>query len=62
MAAFGGHAEHVEEAAELRPALERALAARRPALVHVLIDPQARRKQQAFDWLSREGRTQYGAG
>lgn len=62
MAAFGGHAEHVESADELRPALERALAARRPALVHVLIDPQARRKEQAFGWLSREGRTRYGAG
>ena len=62
MAAFGGHAEHVETADELRPALDRALAARRPALVHVMIDPQARRKQQAFGWLSREGRTQYGAG
>jgi len=62
MEAFGGHSEHVEAADELRPALERALAAQRPALVHVMIDPQARRKQQAFGWLSREGRTQYGAG
>ena len=62
MPAFGGHAEHVESASELHPALERALAARGPALVHVLIDPQARRKQQAFGWLGREGRTQYGAG
>ncbi len=62
MEAFGGHSEHVETADELRPALERALAAQRSALVHVMIDPQARRKQQAFGWLSREGRTQYGAG
>ncbi len=62
MAAFGGHAEHVESAPELRGALERALAAGGPALVHVLIDPGARRKRQSFDWLSREGRTQYGAG
>ena len=62
MAAFGGHAEHVESAGELRPALERAVASGRPALVHVLIDPGARRKQQSFGWLSREGRTQYGAG
>ncbi len=61
MSAFGGHAEHVESAPELRPALERALAAQGPALVHVLIDPQARRKEQAFGWLRREGRTRYGA-
>ena len=38
-----GHAERVEEPADIRPAVERALAADRPALVHVLIDPKARR-------------------
>ena len=38
------------------------MASGRPALVHALIDPGARRKQQSFGWLSREGRTQYGAG
>jgi acetolactate synthase-1/2/3 large subunit len=37
--ALGGHGELVERPADLRPALERALAADRPALVNVLTDP-----------------------
>jgi 2-hydroxyacyl-CoA lyase 1 len=38
-----GHAERVEKPDEIRPALERALAADRPALVHVRVDPKATR-------------------
>jgi thiamine pyrophosphate-dependent acetolactate synthase large subunit-like protein len=38
-----GHAERVEQPAEIRPALERALAADRLALVHVRVDPKATR-------------------
>jgi len=38
---FGGHAEHVERADELRPALERALGAGGPAIVNVMLDPDA---------------------
>jgi acetolactate synthase I/II/III large subunit len=37
--ALGGHGELVGEPSELRPALERALGAGRPALVNVLTDP-----------------------
>ncbi len=37
--ALGGHGELVERPAELRPALERALAGEGPALVNVLTDP-----------------------
>jgi acetolactate synthase-1/2/3 large subunit len=37
--ALGGHGELVQRPRELRAALERALAARRPALVNVLTDP-----------------------
>ena len=37
--ALGGHGELVERPEELRPALERAFAAGRPALVNVLTDP-----------------------
>ena len=37
--ALGGHGELVRSPQELRPALERALAAGRPALVNVLTDP-----------------------
>jgi acetolactate synthase-1/2/3 large subunit len=38
--ALGCHAEFVERPAELRPALERAFSAGRPALVNVLTDPE----------------------
>jgi acetolactate synthase I/II/III large subunit len=38
---FGGHAEHVERPDELAPALERALAADEPAIVNVMLDPDA---------------------
>ena len=37
--ALGGHGELVERPDELRPALERALAADGPALVNILTDP-----------------------
>jgi acetolactate synthase-1/2/3 large subunit len=36
--ALGGHGEFVEDAAQLEPALARALAAGRPAVVNVLIE------------------------
>ena len=36
---FGGHAEHVERADDLAPALERALASGEPAIVNVMLDP-----------------------
>jgi acetolactate synthase-1/2/3 large subunit len=38
---FGGHGEHVERPADLRPALERALSAGTPAIVNVMLDPDA---------------------
>jgi len=38
---FGGHAEHVERPEELRGALERALGAGGPAIVNVMLDPDA---------------------
>jgi acetolactate synthase-1/2/3 large subunit len=38
---FGGHAEHVEHATDLEPALERALASGEPAIVNVMLDPDA---------------------
>jgi len=38
---FGGHAEHVERPDELAPALERALGAGVPAIVNVMLDPDA---------------------
>ncbi len=40
-AAFGVHAEYVEAAAEIVPAIERAFASGRPACVNVMTDPKA---------------------
>jgi acetolactate synthase-1/2/3 large subunit len=39
--ALGGHGEHVERPDELAPALERALSSGQPAVVNVMLDPQA---------------------
>lgn len=39
--AFGVHAEYVEDAEGIRPAIERALASGRPACVNVMTDPNA---------------------
>jgi acetolactate synthase-1/2/3 large subunit len=39
--AFGGHGEHVDRPGEIAPALERALASGQPAIVNVMIDPDA---------------------
>jgi acetolactate synthase-1/2/3 large subunit len=39
--AFGGHGEHVERPEEIAPALERALASGEPAIVNVMLDPDA---------------------
>ena len=38
-----GHAEYVEAPAQIRPALERALAADKLAVVHIRVDPKAAR-------------------
>ncbi|MCH7740383.1 MAG: thiamine pyrophosphate-binding protein [Chloroflexi bacterium] len=40
--ALGGHGENVEEPDEIRPALERAFASGKPAIVNVRTDPTAR--------------------
>jgi acetolactate synthase-1/2/3 large subunit len=39
--AFGGHGERVEATRDFAPALERALASGKPAILHCLIDPEA---------------------
>lgn len=40
MSSFGGHGERVEKTEDFEAALDRALAADGPALIHVLIDPE----------------------
>lgn len=52
MAAFGGKGLFVTDPAELRAALDEAMAFAGPALVNVLIHPQAGRKPQQFSWHS----------
>ena len=59
MQSVGGYGENVQCAAELRPALERALSCGKAALLNVAIDPNAKRKSQEFDWLTREGKSTY---
>ena len=39
--AFGGHGERVEKPEEFAPALERAMASGKPAILHLLIDPES---------------------
>jgi acetolactate synthase I/II/III large subunit len=39
--AFGGHGERIERTADFAPALERALASGKPAVLHCLTDPEA---------------------
>lgn len=51
--AFGGVGFRVERPDELGPALREALAAGRPAVISVAIDPGAGRKPQQFHWNTR---------
>jgi acetolactate synthase-1/2/3 large subunit len=47
--AFGAHGETVEETGEFAPALERSLAAGKPALIEIRLDPQAITTQTTLD-------------
>jgi acetolactate synthase-1/2/3 large subunit len=53
--AFGAHGETVARTAEFAPAFERALAAGRPALLHVKLDPQALTMNATLDDLREQG-------
>ncbi len=46
--AFGCHGEYVEDPDQIRPALERAFASGKPAVVNVVTDPYAKARTQAF--------------
>ncbi|MDZ4278431.1 MAG: thiamine pyrophosphate-dependent enzyme, partial [Dehalococcoidia bacterium] len=50
---FGGLGFFCERPEEVRPALDEAFASGKPAVVNIMIDPRARRKQQEFGWLTR---------
>lgn len=51
--AFGGDGYYCETPDDFRKALDTAIAARRPSLITVMLDPQARRRPQQFAWLTR---------
>lgn len=55
-AAMGCHAEFVESADDLRPALERAAASGKPAVIHVVVDPEAN-VDPPGNWLWAAART-----
>ncbi|GAB4333402.1 MAG: oxalyl-CoA decarboxylase [Dehalococcoidia bacterium] len=50
---FGGKGYFVTKVAELRPALEEAMASDMPTIVNIMINPRANRKPQQFAWLTR---------
>ncbi len=45
---FGAHGEFVEKPEDIRPALERAAASGKPAVVNIVVDPKARSSTQSF--------------
>jgi acetolactate synthase-1/2/3 large subunit len=54
--AYGASGETVKRTEEFAPALERALEAERPALLHLIIDPQAVTMNATIDDLRRQAR------
>ncbi len=48
--AFGGQGYYVEDPADLRPTLDKAISSGAPSVVHVLIAARADRKPQEFSW------------
>jgi acetolactate synthase-1/2/3 large subunit len=45
---FGAHGEYVDKPQDIRPALERAAASGKPAVVNVITDPHARSSTVSF--------------
>ena len=45
---FGAYGEYVENPGDIRPALERAVASGKPAVINVITDPAARATTQSF--------------
>ncbi len=55
--AYGAGGETVRRSDEFAPALERALIANRPTLLHLIVDPQAITMNATIDELRRQGNT-----
>jgi acetolactate synthase-1/2/3 large subunit len=58
--AFGGHGERVERTAEFAPAFERALASRKPAILHCLLDAEAITPSQSLTQIRDKARAAKG--
>lgn len=61
-AAMGGHGEFVDRGRDLRPALERAVAAGQPAVIHAVVDPEANIDPPGM-WIwnsARSGKVSFG--
>lgn len=54
--AFGGHGEKVERTADFKGAFERALAARKPAIIELAIDPEALTPRQTLSQIRAAGK------
>lgn len=54
--AFGGHGEKVSSTAEFKPAFERALASRKPAIIELEIDPEALTPRQTLSQIREAGK------
>jgi acetolactate synthase-1/2/3 large subunit len=55
--AFGAHAERVERTADFPAALDRALAAGIPALLHLVVDPEAITPRQTLSGIRQAARS-----
>ncbi len=51
--AFGGLGFFVERPEEIRPAIDKAFASGKTALINIMIDPRAQRRPQQFQWHTR---------
>ena len=58
--AYGGHGETVTETTDFAPAFERAVASRKPAIVHCHLDPQAITPTATLDQIRASARHQQG--
>ena len=54
--AFGGHGEKVERTADFKGAFERALAARKPSIIELAIDPEALTPRQTLSQIRAAGK------
>ena len=52
--AFGGHGERVESTEQFAPALERAMASGKPAILHCLLDPEAITPSQSLSAIRQQ--------